>query len=104
MATRRKFTAKLKKKVVLEALSERYTMSDLAQRHNLHPQQITTWKKHFLANADLVFEDSSVRNDKDTEAERDALLRTIDQLKVENDFLKKSCYEVIIRTSATGRG
>jgi transposase len=89
MATRRKFTAKFKKKVVLEALSERYTMSDLAQRHSLHPQQITMWKKHFLANADRVFEDTSVRNDKDTEAERDALLRTIGQLKVENDFLKK---------------
>jgi transposase len=49
MANRRKFTSEFKKKVVLEALSE------LAQKYDLHPQQISTWKIHFLAHAEEIF-------------------------------------------------
>jgi transposase len=90
MANRRKFTAKFKKKVVLEALSERYTTAELAQRHKIHPQQVTTWKKHFLANAESVFDKKTDQIKNEQNIERDSLLRMIGQLKVENDFLKKS--------------
>lgn len=48
---RRKFTATLKAQVVIEALKERKTMSELAQQFDLHPNQITTWKKEFLQGA-----------------------------------------------------
>ncbi len=41
---RRKFNAAYKAKVVLEALKERRTMSELAQQCELHPNHITTWK------------------------------------------------------------
>ncbi|TXB59453.1 transposase [Phaeodactylibacter luteus] len=37
MANRRKFTSEFKKKVVLEALQERVTLADLAQKYELHP-------------------------------------------------------------------
>ncbi len=87
---RRKFTSKFKTKVVLESLSERYTLAELAQRHKLHPNQISTWKKQFITNAELVF-DKGVKSPKDeADAEKDRLLRSIGQLKVENDFLKKA--------------
>ena len=90
MANRRKFTAKFKNKVVLESLKERHTMAELAQKYDLHPQQITTWKNHFLDHAESVFEKKSVDKQDAQEQQTDALLRTIGQLKVENDFLKKS--------------
>ena len=90
MANRRKFTAKFKNKVVLEALKERHTMAELAQKYELHPQQITTWKNHFLVNAESVFEKKKVNIKDEQEQQKDALLRTIGLLKVENDFLKKS--------------
>jgi transposase len=90
MANRRKFTSQFKKKVVLEALKERDTLSALAQKYDLHPQQITTWKNHFLANVDRVFDKDTSVKDKALEQEKDALLRTIGQQKVEIDFLKKS--------------
>jgi transposase-like protein len=35
--TRRKFTPEFKTKVVLEALSERLSLTELAQKHELHP-------------------------------------------------------------------
>ncbi|HHE08008.1 MAG TPA: IS3 family transposase, partial [Chlorobaculum parvum] len=35
--TRRKFSAEFKTKVVLEVLSERLTLTELAQKHEIHP-------------------------------------------------------------------
>lgn len=90
MKTRRSFTAKFKTKVVLEALSERYTLSDLAQRHSIHPNQISTWKSQFLAGAEDIFETDGSRKKEEAQTDRDELLKTIGQLKVENDFLKKN--------------
>jgi transposase len=90
MSKRRKFTSKFKTKVVLEALSERYTLSELAERHQVHPNQISKWKSQFLDQADSVFEQSPQNSREAEEKERDKLLRTIGELKVENDFLKKN--------------
>jgi len=84
---RRKFTSKFKTKVVLEALKERSTIAELAQKFELHPNQINTWKKEFLNGAEDVFDSpSSVKSEEDQE--KDRLLKIIGQLKVENDFLK----------------
>lgn len=88
--TRRKFNADFKAKVVIEALKERNTIEQIAKKFDLHPNQITTWKKEFLSNAAAAFggdKDDAVV--KDREAETDKLYAQIGQLKVENDWLKK---------------
>ncbi|MBU3027920.1 transposase [Zobellia galactanivorans] len=46
--TRRKFTSKLKTKVVLEALKERHSLAELAQKSQIPPIQISGWKRDFL--------------------------------------------------------
>ncbi len=85
---RRKYTSKFKTKVVLEALKERHSLAELAQKYQIHPTQISSWKRDFLDLAEQVFE--SGKKDKRSEAEKknDQLLKTIGELKVENDFLK----------------
>jgi transposase len=89
--SRRKFTPEFKKKVVLEALKERNTIQELAAKYEVHPQQITDWKKHFLSNSETVFERPGSEEGKASEQEKliEQLYAQIGQLKVENDFLKK---------------
>ena len=87
---RRKFSSKFKTKIVLESLSDRYTMADLAQKHQIHPNQISQWKHQFLANAEAVFENGAKSPKEEADQERDNLLKAIGQLKVENDFLKNA--------------
>ena len=41
--------------MVLEAFKERLTTSKLAQKHELSPQQISTWKREFIDNAERLF-------------------------------------------------
>ncbi len=48
---RRRFSAEFKLKVVLEALKERQDLNEIAQKHQLHQNQISTWKSAFLAQA-----------------------------------------------------
>lgn len=88
--TRRKFTSKFKTKVVLEALKERHSLAELAQKYKIHPTQISSWKRDFLSGAEQVFEKGTTDKRSESEKKNDQLLKTIGELKVENDFLKDS--------------
>jgi transposase len=85
----RKHTAAFKAKVVLEALKERETLSELAQRHQLHPTQIATWKREFLDGAAQVFGDGPVVDAKAHEKEKAELHQQIGELTVTVNWLKK---------------
>ena len=88
--TRRKFSADFKTKVVLEALKEKHTIEELARKHELHPNQITIWKKEFLSNASAAFGPDSYKvAEKDQSALIEKLYAQIGQAKVEIDWMKK---------------
>jgi transposase len=96
-SSRRKFTADFKAKVVVEALKERSTIEELARKYELHPNQITTWKKAFLANASAAFggNESEAEEKKRKETELEQLYAEIGKLKVQNEFLKKNYSKAI---------
>lgn len=87
---RRKYTAKFKAKVVLESLKEHQPLNELAQRYKLSPSQISNWKKEFISNAEVVFSKGKPKQRSEADTERDRLLKTIGEQKVELDFLKNS--------------
>ena len=88
--TRRKFTPKFKAKVVLEALQERRSLTELGQKYKLHPNQIARWKQDLVSRLDSVFEQPGKSKKTEAEERETQLLKTIGQLKVELDFLKNA--------------
>ena len=86
--TRRKIDAALKAKIALEALCEQASVADLAQRYQVHPNQIYSWKKQLQEQAAKAFETGgSPIADHEREVER--LHAKIGELIVERDFLAK---------------
>jgi transposase-like protein len=87
--SRRKFSADFKAKVALEAVKNQQTLAELAKKFDVNPVMISKWKAEFLENMAAAFEkkDAVEKEDVDTQE----LYAQIGQLKVENEFLKKSC-------------
>ncbi len=87
--TRRKFSSAFKTKVALEAVKGQSTLAELAKKFEVNQVVIARWKAEFLTNMSLAFE----KKDNSDEPQVDAheLYAQIGQLKVENEFLKKSC-------------
>ena len=86
---RRKFTTQFKLKVILEALREREGLSSLAQKYELHPNQISKWKSDFLDNAAGYMQKACGDKSNDQQVELQQLYAKIGQLQMQIDFLKK---------------
>jgi len=86
--TRRKFTSKFKTKVVLEALKERSTTKEIAQRFEISVQQVNLWKREFLSEAETVFTKGTTSKKSESQQKEEHLLKVIGQQKIELDFLK----------------
>jgi transposase-like protein len=81
--TRRNHGAAFKAKVAVEAVKGEQTLSELAQRFQVHPNQITMWKKQLLDRASEVFD----KDKKHQEPDVRELHAKIGKLTMENDFL-----------------
>ena len=92
--SRRKFTPAFKAKVALEALKERQTLAQLAEHFELHPNQISQWKREFITESEKIFQVSGKSKkataDSDTNPILKELYAKIGELQMERDFLKKS--------------
>lgn len=93
---RRTIDDAFKTKVVLAALKEAEPLPVLASRYEVHPNQITLWRKQFLGNAQTAF-----CGDKKTEeeldrirVERDEYARKVGELTMDVEFLKKNLRKI----------
>lgn len=91
---RNTYSATFKAQVVLAVLSGEKELNMIASEYNLNPNMVRGWKKEFLDNASIVFEDKAKaekiakRKEVALEKKNVKMLKTIGQLMVERDFLQ----------------
>ena len=84
--TRRNHSPAFKAKVALDALRGERTLAELAQRHGVHPNQITQWKAQLLERAPDLF--GGPHKPSEPPVDLKALHAKIGELTLENDFLE----------------
>jgi len=85
---------KFKAKVALEALREESTIQQIAQKYQIHPNQVGQWKKHLLDGAEELFERPNKKIENTEQEAEEKLFQHIGSLTVENQFLKKKYREL----------
>ena len=92
---RRTFDSKFKARVALEAIKEEKTIIEIANLYEVHPNQISAWKKEALTKLPELFHDGRKKQrNEEPEISRDDILKEVGQLKVENEFLKKKYRQI----------
>lgn len=86
--SKRKFTATFKVKVAMDALKGQSTISELAKKYELHPNQILDWKKILSEGSEDLFSVKGKAN-KVLELDNNILYEQIGRLQMEVSFLKK---------------
>jgi len=85
---RKRYTAAFKSKVALEAIKGLKTISEIASGYEVHPNQVSQWKRQLRDGLEDVFTDPR-QSGRSEEKEKDRLYQEIGRLKVELDWLKK---------------
>lgn len=83
---RRNHSPAFKAKVAVEALADGKTIAEIAQKHDVHPNQVTEWRRQLLERAAGVFGAPAVPADPAVDLK--SLHAKIGQLTLENDFLE----------------
>ena len=84
---RRRFTADFKKRVALEALRGDRTVQAIAAKHEVHPNQVGTWKRQAVEGLDEVFARGGSPGPSEHEATIRDLHAKVGELTMERDFL-----------------
>ena len=86
---RKVFSAEYKAKVAMEALAGRKTVNEIAGAHEIHPNQVTTWKRDAQEGLKALFERKRGRRSPDEGRDLERLYSPIGRLRVQLEWLKK---------------
>ena len=92
---RKRHSAEFKAKVALEAIKGLQTASELASEYEVHPVQVSQWKRQLLDRLPEVFDWGRGAKDRRHAAQREAALyEQIGRLKMELEWLKKKAAQL----------
>jgi transposase-like protein len=88
---RKRYSAQFKFQVALEAIKGLKTVNQLASEHELHPNQVSQWKRQLLEEGATIFDNGATQQQQREMAQTEAeLYEQIGRLKMEVEWLKKS--------------
>lgn len=107
--TRKTYTPKFKMAVAIEVVRGEKTLSQVASEHGVSPPLAADWRDELLGSADEVFGKTQQarkrkRSEEAAEKRYGEALRTIGQLTVERDFLRRFCDEYGYTPEETASG
>ena len=85
----KRYTDKFKAKVALEAVKGVRTLAEIASDYQVHPTQVSEWKRHLLSGAVSLFSGSLGRKSKTEEEITAPLYEEIGRLKMDVKWLEK---------------
>jgi transposase-like protein len=86
---RKRHPAAFKAKVALEAAKQTRTVAELARTYQVHPVQISQWRKQLLDGAEVLFRDGRTRDHDDSQAIQAELYEQLGRLKMELEWVGK---------------
>ncbi len=86
---RKKYSSEFKFKLALEAVKGQTTINEIASSNNIHPNQVSTWKKQLLVEGPAVFDQQTAKKLQEQTAREAELFEQIGRLKMELEWLKK---------------
>lgn len=87
--TRRNHSSAFKAKVAIAALKGDKTLTEIAEHFEVHPNQVTDWKRQLLERAEQAF-DGGASTSAESGPDIKTLHAKIGQLTLENDFLESA--------------
>ena len=87
---RKRHSAEFKARVALEAVKGLKTSSELAREYQVHPTQISQWKRQLLEMLPEIFSNGKATPEAATQEVTAPLYEEIGRLKMELDWVKKS--------------
>jgi putative transposase len=88
-AMRKRYSAAIKAKIVIELLKEEKTLAQLASEYEVSPKQLTRWKNYALTEMPGLFEPKNDQSQAKYEDKINALYAEIGRLTTQVDWLKK---------------
>ena len=88
---KKRHPAAFKAKVALEAVKQTRTLAELARAFQVHPVQISQWKKQLLDGVESLFGDGRRRGHDESLSIQAQLYEPIGRLNMEVEWLEKSC-------------
>ena len=87
--TRKRYSAAFKARVALEVAKQTRTLAELSKAFQVHPVQISQWKKQLLDGVETLFRDGRQREREEGQAIQAELSEKIGRLNMEIEWLKK---------------
>jgi putative transposase len=95
---RKRYTAAIKAKIVIELLKEEKTLTQLSSEYEVSTKQLTRWRNYALAEMPRLFESNSGKIQETYDSKINELYAEIGRLTTQVNWLKKNLASTLSRT------